>query len=138
MYQLIAIFCFYNISSGIQAKLSFSDTFKHCNIITYDGCIWLATEFDHTGIHTQKINARSGAALLRGMKCIQSLTAMVVVSIAQRATITWKPYLVRSCNELDRYISGVDVGFTFNPKHLYNKLIKYDHTNYDILYRWVR
>ena len=72
------------------------------------------------------------------MKCIQSLTAMIVVSVGQRASIKWKPYLVRSCNELDRYISGVDVGFTFNPKHLYNKLIKYDHTNYDILYRWVR
>ena len=138
MYQLIAIFCFYNISTGIQAKLSFSNTFKHCNIITYDGVVWLATEFDDTGIHTQTINARTGAALLRGMKTIQSLTAMICVSIGQRTSIKWKPYFVRSCNELDRYISGIDVGFTFNPKHLYNKLIKYDHTNYDILYRWVR
>ncbi len=135
---MICVFCFYNVSTGIQSKLAFSKVFKHCNIITYDGSIWLATEFDLTGIHMQKVKCFSGASLLRGLKHIESLTAMIVVSVGERASICWKPYLVRSCNELDRYISGVDTGFTFNPKHLYNKLLKRDGANYEILYHWRR
>ena len=63
---------------------------------------------------------------------------MIVIDIEEKAEIAWKPFIVRSCNEIDRYISGVDVGFTFNPKHLYNKLLKYDDSNYQILYEWRR
>ncbi len=135
---MISIFCFYNVSSGIQSKLAFSDTFKHCNIVTYNGETWLATEFDLTGIHMRQIHAHSAASLIRGLKYIDSLIALVAVDVKGKASIRWKPYIVRSCNELDRYISGVDVGFTFNPKHLYNKLIKYNGSNYDILTVWSR
>lgn len=135
---MICVFCFYNISSGIQSPLSFSDTFKHCNIITYDGEMWICTEFDLKGIHWRKVDAVSGSSLIRGLKHISNLIAMVVVDVGCRKSICWKPFIVRSCNELDRYISGVDVGFTFNPKHLYNKLLKHNHTNYDILYAWER
>lgn len=138
MHILICIFCFYNVSTGIQSRLSFDKEFKHCNIITFDGEIWIAHEFDSTGIHTQRVNARSGAALLRGLKHIQSLISMIVVSVNKRASIAWKPFIVRSCNEFNRYVSGVNVGFTFNPKHLYNKLIEYNGINYDILYHWRR
>jgi len=122
----------------VQARLSFSKVFKHCNIISYDGDIWLATEFDRQGIHNRKINASCTNALIRGMKYITELTALVVVEVEERASIRWKPYIVRSCNELDRYISGIDIGFTFNPLHLYNKLMQNDGTNYTILYKWER
>ena len=135
---MIYIFCFYNISTGIQARLAFSKVFKHCNIITYDGDIWLASEFDIHGIVSRKINATNLLSLVRGMKFIDNLIAMIVVEVCERATFHWKPYIVRSCNELDRYISGVNIGFTFNPKHLYNKLIKYDGSNYQILHQWRR
>lgn len=135
---MICIFCFYNISSGVQAHLAFSNVFKHCNIITFDGENWIATEFDLTGIHMRPIGATSGAGLIRGLKYIDSLIGMIVVDVDIKASITWKPYLVRSCNELDRYISGVDTGFTFNPKHLYNKLLKHQGSNYDLLYHWRR
>ncbi len=135
---MIHIFCFYNISTGIQAKLSFSKVFKHCNIITFDGEIWIATEFDLQGIQNRRINVFTGTSLLRGLKYIQNLIAIIVVDVKERAKTCWKPYIVRSCNELDRYISGVDIGFTFNPKHLYNKLINNSGKNYEILYHWSR
>jgi len=135
---MIHVFCFYNISSGIQAKLSFSKTFKHCNIITFDGEMWLATEFDLQGIITRRINVYTGKSLLRGLKHIESLIGIITVDVTERARHCWKPYIVRSCNELDRYISGVDVGFTFNPKHLYNKLLKHNGNNYRVLYHWRR
>ena len=135
---MICFFCFYNVSSGIQAKLAFSKTFKHCNIVTFDGTTWLVTEFDLQGIHMRKINAHSASSLIRGIKHIESLTALIVVEVFEKASIKWKPYLVRSCNELDRYISGVDIGFTFNPKHLYNKLLKHHGNRYEVLYHWRR
>ncbi|MDQ8039629.1 MAG: hypothetical protein REH83_04410 [Rickettsiella sp.] len=38
-----------------------------------------------------------------------------------------------------RYFSGVDVGWTFNPKHLYKELLKYkDQRNYELLAHWRR
>lgn len=126
------------MSSGVQARLAFSDTFKHCNIVTFDGELWLATEFDHQGIHTRMIHVSKSSSLIRGLKYIDSLTALIVVDVGEKARVSWKPYLVRSCNELDRYISGVNIGFTFNPKHLYNRLLMNHGSNYEILYVWRR
>ena len=135
---MIHIFCFYNVSTGVQSRLSFSKIFKHCNIITFDGEIWVATEFDLEGIHNRRINALNGSSLLRGLKYIDSLVALVTVDVTIRAKTKWKPFIVRSCNELDRYISGVNIGFTFNPRQLYNKLIKYNGNNYRVIYHWRR
>jgi hypothetical protein len=135
---MICFFCFYNVSTGIQAKLSFSKIFKHCNIITFDGDCWIVHEFDLKGIHARRVKVFSSPSFIRGLKYIESLIGMIVVDIGERISINWKPYIVRSCNELDRYISGVDTGFTFNPKHLYNKLIKNNGSNYEILYHWRR
>ncbi len=135
---MIHVFCFYNISSGIQARLSFSKIFKHCNIITFDGEMWIATEFDRSGVLTRRINVYSSSSLLRGLKYIESLIAIVTIDVTARCDIPWKPFIVRSCNELDRYISGANIGFTLNPKHLYNKLLKYNGNGYRLLYHWRR
>lgn len=136
---MISFFCFYNVSSGVQARLAFSDIFKHCNIITFDGETWIVHEFDINGIQTKRIKVYSSSSFIRGLKYIDSLMAMIVVNVEEKATFNWKPFLVRSCNEIDRYIAGVDIGFTFNPKHLYSKLIKNaDVSNYEILYHWRR
>lgn len=136
---MIAIILFYNHSTGIQRWLSFSEEFSHCNIITYDGADWINIECDSTGILTRCLEVPSLKALLRGLKTIKTLTAYIVVDINKRKHMSWKPMWVRSCNELDRYISGVDVGFTINPVHLYKKLIRYDcRRNYEILTHWRR
>ena len=135
---MICFFCFYNISTGIQAKLAFDKDFKHSNIITFDGEIYLCMDFDSHGIHIRQITAPNSAALIRGLKYVDCLISIVAVEIEERMTLLWKPYMVRSCNEIDRYISGIDIGFTFNPKHLYNKLLRYNGSNYKILYHWRR
>lgn len=136
---MIVFFLFYNYASGKQAKLAFSDEFKHCNVITFDGEIWLGMDFDYQGLQTRKIQVKSVLSLVRAVKHISTLSSMLVADIGLREKISWKPWIVRSCNEFARYASGIDVGFTFNPKHLYNKMLRYDtKRNYEILYSWRR
>ncbi len=136
---MIAIFLFYNYSNGIQAKLAFSKTFKHCNIITYDGEFWVTYELDQHGVHTRVLDAKDGVALLRGVRIIKQLISTITVYIDNPTRFNWKPWWVRSCNEFNRYIASVDIGFTFNPRHLYSKLLKYDKKrNYEILQHWRR
>lgn len=136
---MIAYFLFYNYSTGVQANLAFSKEFRHCNVITFDGENWVNVEFDATGILTRVLDVNDGWSLIRGLKTIKVLTAMVVVDINERKKVAWKPFWVRSCNELDRYVAGIDLGFTFNPRHLYSKLLRYNgKRNYEILYAWRR
>lgn len=136
---MIAIFLFFNISTGIQAKLAFSNTYRHCNIITFDGYNWVSYELDSYGVHTRVLEVKDGWKLIRGLKHIQPLISMVTVWVEKRARFRWSPWWVRSCNEYDRYISAVDIGFTFNPTHLFTKLLKYDKKrNYEILHLWRR
>lgn len=136
---MIAIYLFYNIASGKQAWLGFSKEFCHCNVITYDGEHWINFDMDRKGIHSKVLQVTSGNALLRGLKIIKSLTAMVCADIQERKSVSWKPFWVRSCNELDRYLTGIDVGFTFNPVNFYQKLLGLNgRRNYEILYAWRR
>jgi hypothetical protein len=136
---MLAFFLFYNIATGKQARLAFSKDFRHCNIVTFDGAHWINIELDSTGLLTRVLDVNNGNALIRGLKHIKALTAMVVVDVEVRNKTMWKPFWVRSCNELDRYVAGVDVGFTFNPRHLYSKLLKYHgRRNYQIIYAWRR
>ncbi len=135
---MIYVFCFYNVSNGVQSRLSFSKIFRHCNIISFDGEMWIATEFDLEGIHNRRINVYSANSLLRGLKYIKCLVALVVIDVTERSKTSWKPFFVRSCNELDRYISGANIGFTFNPEHLYNKLLRKGGNGYGLLYHWRR
>jgi hypothetical protein len=135
---LIHYFCFYNVSTGVQAKLSFSQVFRHCNVIGYDGAAWIVTDFDRKGYHMEVVEVPSAGSLIRGLKHVKSLSALIVVDVDEKASVSWKPFMVRSCNEIARYLSGVNIGFTFNPKHLYNKLLKYNGSNYEVLHVWRR
>lgn len=137
--DLIAVFIFYNVSSGIQERLAFSEEFKHCNIITFDGYDWIMLDFDRTGLLTRRIHCPDGGALLRNLHVIKEVSAIVTVNVRERVRIGWKPFWVRSCNEICRYASGVDIGFTFNPVQLYKKLLKYRRRrNYEVLSHWRR
>lgn len=137
--SLIAVFVFYNIARGAQAALAFSDVFKHCNVITFDGRDWIFLDFDRTGFLTRRINCPSGDRLVKSMHVVPEVSAVVAVSVKERIKITWKPWLTRSCNEICRYATGVDVGFTFNPSHLFRKLLKYSgDRNFEVLSAWRR
>lgn len=135
----ITIFIFYDIANGIQAKLAFSKEFKHCNTITFDGRDWIMFEFDRTGFVMRRINCISGHKLIKSLRIVKGVTAIVTVQVGIRSQAIWKPWLIRSCNEFARYAAGVDIGWTFNPYSLFKKLIKYNGTtNYKILSAWRR
>lgn len=137
--DLIAIFLFYNFANGKQAKLAFSKDFQHCNSIVYDGEFYILVEYDQEGIKVKVIKAKRLSTLIRHLKVIPELTAIICAEVFKRKKINWKPWWVRSCNELCRYTAGIDVGFTFNPVHLYNRLLRYkDKRNYVILDQWRR
>ncbi len=137
--SLIAIFIFYKKASGIQACLAFNDHFKHCNIVTFDGADWIMLDFDRSGLLTRRIKVNDAESFLRNIRIIPEVSCVVSVEIDQRKKISWKPFWVRSCNEICRYASGIDLGFTFNPIHFYRKLLKYRHKrNYALLSAWRR
>lgn len=135
---MIQFFCFYNKSAGKQARLACSKEFKHCNTIRFNGQDWVAFEFDGYGFQFDTVNAPSAASLIRGAKHIESLVALIVVEVEARQFVSWKPWMIRSCNEFARYQSGINVGLTLTPKHLYNKILKNKDANYSILYQWRR
>ncbi len=137
--SLIAVFIFYKKATGVQARLAFSEEFKHCNIITYDGADWIMVDMDRTGLLTRKIKCKNVESLVRNLRVVQDITATITVAVDNRHQIAWKPFWVRSCNEICRYASGVDIGFTFNPIHLYWKLLKCRNgKNYELLSAWRR
>jgi hypothetical protein len=138
-FKLLAVFIFYNVASGVQSRLAFSDEFKHCNIITCDGRDWVMLDFDRTGLLNRAIHCKGGDTLLKSLPIIKEVTAIVTVCIKERAKFMWSPWWVRSCNEICRYAAGIDIGFTFNPIHLYYKLLKYRKgRNYEIISHWRR
>lgn len=136
---MIAIYLFYNHSAGPQAWLALSKEFRHCNTLVYDGEMWLLVEFDASGLKWRKINPGSFDSLWRGLKIVKSLVAMVCVAVDAPQKVSWKPFLVRSCNEIGRYTVGLGIGFTWTPRHLYNKLLALDgKRNYHVLRAWRR
>jgi hypothetical protein len=137
--NLIAIVVFYNKSQGPSQRLAFSTEFRHCNCITFDGDDWIMTEFLPSGLLTRRIGCPDGARLVDRLRIIPEATAIVSLSIDPRARVKWFPWWARSCNEVVRYMTGVDTGFTFNPVSLYQKLIKFDgKRNFHILSHWRR
>lgn len=135
--DLIAYFIFYNKAHGPQSRLAFHPDFKHMNVIVYDGIDWIMFDFGQEGYVLRCIKAPSASALYRSVNIVKTVTAKVAVQIKKRKHHPWRPFLVRSCNELCRYATGIDVGFTFNPIHFYTKLLNFRHKrNYVILKHW--
>ena len=136
---MIAVFIFYSKATGIQSNLAFSKEFKHCNVITFDGQDWIMLDFDRTGLLTRKIYCKDGRQLIKSLPVCKDISATISVNIDQRQKVAWKPFWVRSCNEISRYATGVAIGFTFNPLHLYKKLLKFNgRRNYQLLSHWRR
>ena|SRR5579862_514877 len=134
-----AVFVFYNKSHGKQSRLSFSKDLKHCNVIINEGKYWLMLMFERTGLHMRKIEGSDIQSLTRNLPKLQHVSALISVKIEQRKKFMWSPWWARSCNEVCRYGAGIDIGFTFNPTHLYHKLLKYKRRrNYDIISHWRR
>lgn len=134
-----AVFVFYDKSHGKQSKLAFSKDLKHCNVIMQDRNIWLMLMFERDGLHMRRIGGSNLKSITRNLPKLKHVSAIISLDIAQRKRFTWSPWWARSCNEVSRYGAGVDIGFTFNPRDLYRKILKYRHNrNYEILSVWRR
>lgn len=55
-----------------------------------------------------------------------------------RPAIKQTLFMFYTCNEIIRLISGINIGFTITPKHLYNKIICNKTPNYTIIDTWHR
>lgn len=135
----LATFVFYSKAQGAQACLGFSKDLKHCNVILSDGEDWHIVDFDRTGILIKRLHMENGAAFIQRLTMLKDVSAIISVQVGKRQPVTWFPWWSRACNEVCRYAAGVGIGFSFNPRHLYSKLLKYqDSANYELLSHWRR
>jgi len=77
--------------------------------------------------------------LIDRIKSDPTVQSIISLDIGKRSERKWFPLLINSCNEICRLVTGIDVGFTFNPKHLYKKLLMNNGiSNFHIDYYWER
>ncbi len=138
---MLAIFLFYDQTRNPFANIfTFSKTHKHVDVFTFDGSRWLLFRYAKDGITYLFSAFDDGRDIIEHLKKISSISAIVCTNITTRYNqFAWFPFWTKSCNEFARLITGIDVGFTLNPRHLYNKLLKYDgKSNYLIISSWSR
>lgn len=136
---MIAFFLFYNKARGIQRAFSFGSIYQHCDVICYDGKTWLLFQFSSKGIEFQSIRVTTVSRMLEHLPLIPELVSIIGVDVDRENCFPWRPFWVRSCNELCRYLTGVEIGFTLNPRHLFKKLVKYNgKRNFQVIYAWRR
>lgn len=136
---MICLILFYNKALGKQLKYTFDKELKHCNVICYQGDHYVLFEFSRKGIEYRIIDAPSLNSLIRNLRIIKELINIVVVDVKEPAINKWRPLWIRSCNEFVRFLTGLHIGISFNPRHLLNKIVRYnDKRNYSITYNWER
>lgn len=115
--------------------------FKHCSVIACTDKEWLVID---PAFHQLEIAIRrSSKNLLPGL--IKTATQTGLTNIIGLHTIKDCPkkliYLPFQapfmCQTAAKLLTGVDIGWVFNPAHLYHKLKKFDgKKNYIIDYQW--
>jgi hypothetical protein len=105
--------------------------------VTYDGRYAYITELNKQGIKVKSYPVSSIKNFIEKIKKISTVNTIISTFITDKAIVKWWPFSLNACNELDRKISGIYIGLTFNPAHLYRKILKYDGLrNYTIDYTW--
>jgi hypothetical protein len=107
----------------------------------FEGESYVGLDLDATGIRHRVFrgDTYTAGSIIDIFKRLDSVTAVIAVTIEERKKIPWKVYMGRTCTELCRYFTGIDIGLTFNPKNMYKKLLKWDDKrNFKILYHWRR
>lgn len=136
---MLAIFIFYNQAQGVQDRFTFSKIFRHVDVFLFAQSKWVVVRLDSGGITFRVSKFLYGHEIVEHALKLKSVSRIVGVNIHKRAKHRWFPLWVRSCNELVRYVTGIDIGFTYHPRHLYRKLLYYSHRkNFEILNMWGR
>lgn len=136
---MIAVFLFYKQGIGKYTRLSFSKELVHCALLCYQGDQCILFEIAPFGFIYRILKTTDLNKSLHALKKLPLLSAFIAVLIKKPKKV--KEFFLKgyTCNEVCRYFSGIDIGWTFNPKHLYKKLLKYKHkTNYELLAHWRR
>lgn len=137
---MLALFVFHNQTTHkILNALSFSKYFKHVDLYTFDGKEWIGFRFGTGGMIYTFTGYTEVRDLIDSAQLVESNEALIAVDIENGCKFPWRPLTIPMCNEFARYIAKVDIGFTWNPRNLYNKLLKYDQeTNFEVFYLWRR
>lgn len=130
---MICAFVFHNVAVGNQKIFSLGTTLKHCNLICIDSSALIAFEMSDVGLSYKILKTTDLDKLCDHIYNMKSTEAIIKVDVRVRHKSWWKPYIVRSCNELCRHIAGVDTGLTLTPAHLYHNLLKYSGDHYKVL-----
>lgn len=135
---MICIFLFYDKGIGKPRKYAFGQ-YKHCNVICFDGRDFVIVELGSKGLMTRVIKSKSAVSIIKKIKIIKTLAALVAVNITKEFKFAWSPLWLKSCNEVCRYAAGINIGMTIMPIHLHKKLLKLNNKrNFEIIYEWKR
>lgn len=131
---MIALFVFRDINNKFYKLFTGSSYYKHVDVITFDGHVRLAHLFRKTGVETKFVKQPVGK-LMQGLYKCKSVVCLIAVELRGKRKKVGQ-FVINTCNEYARKMSGLDIPFTFNPKSLMKKLVKYDgKRNYKILSR---
>lgn len=109
--------------------------FLRCELYIRRIGIWYHYRFGTDGLLFWPFG-QSSADVYDKAQSDDNTTEVIFLQHIRHVLPTWKPLMIPTCNEFTRLITGVDIGFTFNPIHLFKKLLKYDSIrNYHIVDR---
>jgi len=136
---MIAVFLFYNSGIGKYNLFTFSKKLVHCALLCFQGDHCILFEIAPSGFNYRILRSNDINKNLDNIKNLPMLTSFIVTFIKKPKKVREFPIKWYTCNEVCRYFSGIDIGWTFNPRHLYQKLFRYkDRTNYELLAHWRR
>ena len=135
---MIVFFIFSNSGQGLQRKFTFSDEFVHVNVITFDGETWIFHEYGSRGFECRVLRVKDSATLFRNLKRIDHITSIITLNVQREKCYKFRFLMPQACNNIMTQISGINIGYTINPAHLYKKLLKNKPTNFEILSTWRR
>lgn len=129
---------FFDKSSVYWSK--FLKRFKHCALLVFD-------ELQNTvlfyGLQTNKIIMRTSVCnsfdqYIEHLLNIKSLVCYLILEVHKPSNKNHKLVTILTCNELVRISTGINVGFTLTPNHLYKKICLNISPNYTIIQLWNR
>lgn len=136
---MISIFLFYNSSNGVLARMPINEDFKHVSIVTFDGDVPFYLTLNQFGLAVNRLKVRDLGRFLTKMRGQPTVTAYLACDCDVRVVRPWRPFFIQTCNEVCRVVSGLDIGVTLTPAHLFKKVLKWDgKRNFQILSAWRR
>lgn len=135
---MIYIFLFYTKGEGKPLKWTLGK-YKHVEMITHDDNNCISWTVGSLGLSYRELRDWPQKRFISHLWGIKKPQAMIVLRRHMFEMQPWRPLLIRSCNELYRYMANLDIPCSIWPCGFYKKLIRYNSIrNYTILEHWRR